>query len=168
MDGAKGSRHSLPQGQQVPVGLSVTRLTSTLIGAFFLVSVGGKLFNPDPTLAVLRFVWGFGTNQTNVLFVALGAAEAGLGISILLGLRLRIVLVASAVFILLLTTSIVRQLVTGSTLACGCGLSSGGSSRDYVLGIVRNAALAGACAIAFPKRVMRWHHRSTGILCKEE
>lgn len=125
------------------------RLGSGLLIGLLLSSVIGKLINPGPTLAVLRETWG-AVNHVGVAFAGLIALETLVLLLLVPGFargpyQSRLWTPAHAIvaiFVSLVSVSIVAQIAQGSSLSCGCGLGSSLSPKaSQWLGLFRNALL---------------------------
>lgn len=121
-----------------PVRWSIALIVATIVmGA----SVVAKLSSPRPTLDVISVIWGL-ERHAAIFFAFLIGVESFVTIALLL-LRNHFSLMAATVFIVMVSASIVRQLILRSELPCGCGLpvSVWGTVGDHWLGMARNSAL---------------------------
>ncbi len=122
-----------------------------VLAAFLATSAVVKMTQPQPTLRVLQEVWHLGTSGSRATFTLLITLEVALAAGLWFGGRGRKWWsLATATFFLGVSLSPMRQALTESTLACGCGLSGSApaTTTDHWFTVGRNAACAAGCLIS--------------------
>ena len=125
---------------------SLVGVVAVAVALLFAASVAGKLASPQATLDVLSDVWRMPTPLATGTFVALCAAEAGLAALLFARPGARLPLLVAAGFVVIVSTSLVLQIVVGSGASCGCGTDGFldlGKWNPW-LGLGRNAAVVTA------------------------
>jgi hypothetical protein len=109
----------------------------------FAWSTFAKLVWPSDTVAVLRQVWGVPSSLAPVVFGTLIAAEFGLLMMGLLLPRAAVTHFCLIAFIAAVSVSPIRQLLSGSSLSCGCGKLTLGMTPPFEQGLAltRNGLL---------------------------
>lgn len=114
-------------------------LIPIVLGVVLIISAASKAIHPAETLDVLGQVWQFGSGFSRIVLYVLLMVETLLALSLVVyGRPLDLILAVG--FILTVSVSLVRQMIVGSTIGCGCGLSWAGS-QALPLALVRNGAL---------------------------
>ena len=102
----------------------------------------GKLIEPSATLAVFREVWHLADAVADAGFVLLIGVEAMI-VTLLLWRSWRTAGFALAAgFLLVVSASLIRQIIEGSTAPCGCGGTDKATGPlDHGLALARNSFL---------------------------
>jgi hypothetical protein len=120
---------------------------TVLLGVFLLAAALGKALNPAPAVAVLQKVWGIPPGLSSGVLVVMIAAEAAIAAWFVSGVAIRACLVTTAAVLLIMTLSPVRQVLSGSSLPCGCGIpmTRRHPEVDQILAITRNGPMVLGC-----------------------
>ena len=120
---------------------------TALVTGVFIVSLVGKLISPLPTLEVLISIWGFDTASAHTVFDALLVTELSIIIGLAFSRTRKIYLVPAILFIVAVSTSVIRQMWVGSDLGCGCGagFDTGRAALNQSLTLLRNFLLVLLC-----------------------
>lgn len=120
---------------------------TVLLGVFLLAAALGKALNPAPGLAVLQTVWGIPPGLSSGVLAVIIAAETATAAWLVSCVAIRTCLVTTAAVLLLMTLSPVRQVLSGSSLPCGCGIpmTRRHPEVDQILAITRNGLLVLGC-----------------------
>lgn len=118
-------------------------LLSALAGSVFLASVAGKVVRPAATFQVLDALAGVKDSAASDAFVGLVAVETILWCWLFAGLARGLALTVAAALVLGLCAVPVALLVSGSELACECGVPvmSGDPRIEQIAALTRNVLL---------------------------
>ena len=107
----------------------------------------GKLLVPKSTFAVLMSVWGMNGTLATAAFALLIGVEAIVIVGLVLPATRRFFFAVTIGLMIAFSASIAYQILTSSTLPCGCGVTSNGGSEHYYLGLLKNGAVVLLCVL---------------------
>ena len=129
-----------------------------LICAVLVASVLGKLANASDTIDVFLRVWQMSRTIAVAAFGVLLATEATLLVTLLSSPGRR-ALAVTALFIVIVSISPIRQLLANDHSSCGCGVGSGGGDHAPALALVRNTSILLLC---LQERLISTGHKGQG------
>ena len=130
-------------------------MTAALVALLFLASLVGKLLVPNATFAVLTSVWGMNGPLATTAFALLVGVEAAVVVGVLLPATRRLFLAVTVGLMVAFSASIAYQILTRSTLPCGCGITASGGSKHYYLGLLKNGAIVVLCVLQLSSKPTR-------------